>query len=139
MATIETIYLGDLRTEATHVQSGTKIITDAPVDNQGKGEAFSPTDLLSASLASCMLTIMGIKARASNINIDGTTCSITKIMAADPRRVAEIVINFKFPKEYSEKEQQLLERAALTCPVYYSVHENLKKTVTFGWEETVKA
>jgi putative redox protein len=139
MPTIETIYLGGLRTEATHVQSGTKIITDAPLDNQGKGEAFSPTDLLSASLASCMLTIMGIKARASNIDIDGTTCSITKIMAADPRRVAEIVINFKFPKDYSEKEQQLLERAALTCPVYYSVHEDLKKTVTFGWEETVKA
>jgi len=139
MATIETIYLGGLRTEATHVQSGTKIITDAPLDNQGKGEAFSPTDLLSASLASCMLTIMGIKARDSNIDIDGTTCYITKIMAADPRRVAEIVINFKFPKEYSEKEQQLLERSALTCPVYYSVHEDLKKTVTFGWEETVKA
>ena len=139
MATIETTYLGGLRTEATHVQSGTKIITDAPVDNQGKGEAFSPTDLLSASLGSCMLTIMGIKARASNIDIDGTTCSIEKIMAADPRRVAEIVINFKFPKEYSEKEQQLLERAALTCPVYYSVHEDLKKTVTSGWEETVKA
>ncbi len=137
MATIETIYLGDLRTEATHVQSGTKIITDAPVDNQGKGEAFSPTDLLSASLASCMLTIMGIKARASNINIDGTTCSIAKIMAADPRRVAEIVINFKFPKEYTEKEQQLLERAALTCPVYYSIAEDLKKTVTFGWESAV--
>jgi len=139
MATIETIYLGGLRTEATHVQSGTKIITDAPLDNQGKGEAFSPTDLLSASLASCMLTIMGIKARDSNIDIDGTTCYITKIMAADPRRVAEIVINFKFPKEYSEKEQQLLECSALTCPVYYSVHEDLKKTVTFGWEETVKA
>jgi putative redox protein len=139
MATIETIYLGGLRTEATHVQSGTKIITDAPLDNQGKGEAFSPTDLLSASLASCMLTIMGIKARASNIDIDGTTCSVTKIMAADPRRVAEIVINFKFPKEYSEKDQQMLERAALTCPVYYSVNEDLKKTVAFGWEETVKA
>jgi len=139
MATIETIYLGDLRTEATHVQSGTKIITDAPLDNQGRGEGFSPTDLLSASLASCMLTIMGIKARASNIDIDNTKCSITKIMAADPRRVAEIVISFKFPKTYTEKEQQLLERAALTCPVYYSVHEDLKKTVDFGWEAVVKA
>ena len=139
MATIETIYLGDLRTEATHVQSGTRIITDAPLDNQGRGEAFSPTDLLSASLASCMLTIMGIKARASNIDIDNTKCSITKIMAADPRRVAEIVISFKFPKTYTEKEQQLLERAALTCPVYYSVHEDLKKTVDFGWEAVVKA
>src|SRR5215469_5864541 len=133
MATIETVYLGDLRTEATHVQSGTKIITDAPTDNQGKGEAFSPTDLLSASLASCMLTIMGIKARANGIDIDGTTCSITKIMATDPRRVAEIVIKFKFPHEYDEKDRILLERAALTCPVYYSVAEDLKKTVDFGW------
>ena len=139
MATIETIYLGELRTEATHMQSGTKIITDAPVDNQGKGEAFSPTDLLSASLASCMLTIMGIKAKASNFDIDNTKCSITKIMAADPRRVAEIVISFKFPKTYTEKEQILLERAALTCPVYYSLAGDLKKTVDFGWKEEVKA
>jgi putative redox protein len=137
MATIETTYLGELRTEATHVQSGTKIITDAPVDNQGKGEAFSPTDLLSASLASCMLTIMGIKVRNSNIDIDNTKCSITKIMAADPRRVAEIVISFKFPKQYTEKEQLMLERAALTCPVYLSLHEDLKKTVDFGWEGTM--
>src|SRR5579863_5770121 len=108
MATVETTYIGDLRTENIHVQSGTKIITDAPTDNQGRGEAFSPTDLLSASLASCMLTIMGIKARANGIDIDGTTCSITKIMAADPRRVAEIVIKFKFPKEYDEKDRMLL-------------------------------
>ena len=133
MATIETIYLGDLRTEATHVQSGTKILTDAPVDNQGKGEAFSPTDMLSSSLASCMLTIMGIKAKSSGIDMDGTTCSVTKIMAADPRRVAEIQVAFKFPKQYTEKEQQLLERSALTCPVYYSLSENLKKTIHFGW------
>ncbi len=133
MATIETTYLGGLRTEATHVQSGTKIITDAPVDNQGKGEAFSPTDLLSASLASCMLTIMGIKARDNNIDIDNTTCSITKIMAVNPRRVSEVVINFKFPKQYTEQEQKLLENAALTCPVYFSVNEDLKKTVDFGW------
>jgi len=88
---------------------------------------------LSASLASCMLTIMGIKAQASNIDIDNTQCSITKIMAADPRRVSEIAISFKFPKEYTEKEQILLERAALTCPVFYSLHEGLKKTVDFGW------
>ena len=133
MATIKTTYLGGLRTEATHLQSGTKIITDAPLDNQGKGEAFSPTDLLAASLGSCMLTIMGIKARASNIDIDGATCSITKIMAADPRRVAEIVISFKFPKQYTPKEQELLERSALTCPVYYSLAESLKNTVDFGW------
>jgi putative redox protein len=139
MATIETVYLGGLRTEATHVQSGSKIITDAPVDNQGKGEAFSPTDLLSASLASCMLTIMGIKARTLDIDIDNTKCSVTKIMAANPRRVAEIVINFKFPKQYSAGEQNILEQAALTCPVYYSVHEDLKKTVNFGWQVEEKA
>ena len=133
MATIESIYIGGLRTEATHVQSGTKIITDAPVDNHGKGEAFSPTDLLSSSLASCMMTLMGIAGNTHNINIDNTTCSVTKIMAADPRRVAEIVINFKFPKTYEEKEQKILERAALTCPVYLSVHPDLKKTVDFGF------
>jgi len=139
MATIETVYLGGLRTQATHVQSGTQIITDAPVDNQGKGEAFSPTDLLSASLASCMLTIMGIKARSMNIDIDNTKCSVTKIMAANPRRVAEIVISFKFPKNYTAEEQKMLENAALTCPVYYSVHEDLKKTVDFGWQVEEKA
>jgi putative redox protein len=132
-ATVETTYLGGLRTEATHVQSGTKIITDAPVDNQGKGEAFSPTDLLAASLASCMLTIMGITGRNHGIDIDNAQCSTTKIMAADPRRVAEIVISFRFPKQYTEKEQKILERAALTCPVYYSLHADLKKTVDFGW------
>src|SRR5580693_834433 len=103
MATIETTYLGGLRTEATHVQSGTKIITDAPLDNQGRGEAFSPTDLLSASLGSCMLTIMGIKARNNHFNIDGTKCSITKIMAQNPRRVGEIQITFHFPEIYSEE------------------------------------
>lgn len=134
MATIETTYIGGLRTEATHVQSGTKILSDAPLDNQGKGEAFSPTDLLSASLASCMLTIMGITARNQNINIDNAQASVTKIMAADPRRVSEIVIDFKFPDQYTEKEQKILERAALTCPVYYSLHPDLKKTVNFGWE-----
>ncbi|MDB5009245.1 MAG: OsmC-like protein [Mucilaginibacter sp.] len=133
MATIETVYLGGLRTEATHVQSGTKIITDAPVDNHGKGEAFSPTDLMSSSLASCMLTVMGITGNTHDINIDNTECSVTKIMAADPRRVAEIVIKFQFPKEYTEKEQKILERAALTCPVYLSLHPDLKKTVDFGW------
>jgi putative redox protein len=133
MATIETVYKGDLRTEATHVQSGTKIITDAPVDNQGKGEAFSPTDLLSASLGSCMLTIMGITARTHGIDINDTKCAITKIMSANPRQVSEIVINLQFPHQYSEKEMKILENAALTCPVYLSLNADLKKTVNFGW------
>ncbi|GAA4930875.1 OsmC family protein [Mucilaginibacter defluvii] len=133
MATIETTYLGGLRTEATHLQSGTKIITDAPVDNNGKGEAFSPTDLLAASLGSCMMTIMGIAANTHGIDIDNTQCSITKIMAANPRRVAEVVVNFKFPKEYTDKEKKILEHAALTCPVHLSLGEDVKKTVDFGW------
>jgi putative redox protein len=133
MATIETTYLGDLRTEPVHVQSGTHIITDAPLDNQGKGEAFSPTDLMSASLGSCMMTIMGIASRTHGIQMDGTKCSITKIMAANPRRVSEIQISFNFPNTYTEKEQKILENAALTCPVYLSLHPDLVKTVDFGW------
>lgn len=133
MATIETTYLGELRTEPVHVQSGTHIITDAPLDNQGKGEAFSPTDLMSASLGSCMMTIMGIACRTHGIDMDGTKAAITKIMAANPRRVAEIQISFTFPKTYTEKEQKILEHAALTCPVYLSLHPDLVKTVDFGW------
>jgi len=133
MATIETTYLGELRTEATHLQSGTKIITDAPTDNQGKGEAFSPTDLLAESLAGCMLTTMGIAARAHNFNIDNTHCSVTKIMAANPRRVGEIVVDLKFPSDYNDKEKKILETASLTCPVYLSLHPDVKKTVDFGW------
>lgn len=133
MVTIETVYQGTLRTQAKHVQSGTEILTDAPVDNQGKGEAFSPTDLLAAALGSCMLTIMGIAAREHQINIENTTCSITKIMAANPRRVGEIVVDLKFPETYADKQQKILERAALTCPVYLSLHPDIKKTVSFGW------
>jgi putative redox protein len=134
MATIETTYLGELRTEATHVQSGKKTITDAPLDNQGKGEAFSPTDLLSASLGSCMLTIMGIASREHDINIDGTTCSIIKIMASDPRRVGEIKITFNFPKvDYTEKQKVILERAAITCPVAKSLHPDLLQSVVFNF------
>ena len=97
MATSKVIYLGGLRTNSTHLQSGIEIITDAPLDNQGKGEAFSPTDLMATSLANCMLTIMGIAARTHEIDIDGTTAEVTKIMAAEPRRVAEIHINLHFP------------------------------------------
>lgn len=133
MATIETVYQGELRTQATHLQSNTVIITDAPVDNQGKGASFSPTDLLASALGSCMLTIMGILCQQHGININGATCSITKNMAASPRRVAEIIIDFKFVETYSEKERKMLEYAALTCPVYLSLHPDLKKTVSFGW------
>jgi putative redox protein len=134
MATIETTYLGDLRTEATHVQSGNKLITDAPLDNHGKGEAFSPTDLLAVSLGSCMLTTMGIAAQQQGITIDGTTCSATKIMAADPRRVGEIQITFNFPSgNYSDKQKTILERAAHTCPVSKSLHPDLIESLVFSW------
>lgn len=134
MATIETIYLGDLRTQARHLRSGEQIITDAPVDNQGKGEAFSPTDLLAAALGSCMLTIMGIAAREQKVSIDGTTCSITKIMGSDPRRVAEAQIIFNFPaNDYTDKVKTILERAAHTCPVSKSLHPDLKESLIFNW------
>jgi putative redox protein len=134
MATIETTYLGELRTEATHVYSGTKAITDAPLDNKGKAESFSPSDLLTASLGSCMMTIMGIAAREHGIDIEGTTCSMTKIMASDPRRVSEIHVVMNFPKgDYSDKEKAILERSALTCPVAKSLHPDLIQNVTFNY------
>lgn len=138
MATIRTQYLGELRTEAEHLASGNKILTDAPLDNKGKGEAFSPTDLLSASLGSCMLTIMGIAAREHGIDMLGTEMDITKIMESKPRKVGEIVINIHFPKTYNEKEKLILERSALTCPVYLSLHPNLKKTISFLYEEKLE-
>src|SRR5690606_26467839 len=116
-------YLGDLRTRATHLRSGNALITDAPIDNQGKGEAFSPTDLLATALGSCMLTVMGIAARDHNINLEGAQLETTKIMAADPRRVSRLDISFTFPKGqvFSDKEKLILEKAARTCPVFYSL------------------
>lgn len=134
MATSTVTYLGDLRTEATHLRSGEKIITDPPVDNQGKGEAFSPTDLLATSLGNCMLTIMGIAARERNWNIEGTTCTITKIMAAEPRRVSEIHAEVSFPYSFSDKEKTVLEHAAKTCPVFYSLHPDIRKIITFKYQ-----
>ena len=134
MATIHTRYDGGLRTTAQHLQSGMKIITDAPLDNQGRGEAFSPTDLLAASLGSCMLTLMGIAARNHHFSIDGTEISITKMMAANPRRVAEIKIEFTMPQNnFTDEQKQLMERAAHTCPVALSLHPDLKQTIIFKY------
>jgi uncharacterized OsmC-like protein len=132
--TVKTTYLGDLRTENIHLQSGSKIITDAPVDNRGKGEAFSPTDLLATALGNCIMTIMGIKAMDNGIDITGTEIEITKIMANDPRRVAEVIMEFHFPKRnYSEEEKRLIESVAGTSPVPLSVHTNVKQTIRFNW------
>src|SRR6516225_7216677 len=125
--TSEIIYKGSLRTEAKHLQSNTIIETDAPTDNQGKGERFSPSDLLATSLGSCMLTIMGIKARDMNISLDGTEVSIQKFMKPEPRRVSSIDVRFNFPSSLNlnEKEKIILERAALTCPVAESIHPGI--------------
>ena len=132
MQTSSIIYLGELRTEAVHTLSGKKLNTDAPLDNQGKGESFSPTDLLATSLGTCMLTIMGISAQTHGFSIDGTKVAITKIMGANPRRVVEIVVELTFPhNSYSAKERKLLELAAKECPVANSLHPDLKQTIKF--------
>jgi uncharacterized OsmC-like protein len=134
METVKTTYLGGLRTEATHIQSNSTIHTDAPLDNHGEGEAFSPTDLFAASFGSCMLTIMGISANAHGFNIDGTTAKITKIMGSNPRRIAEIVVELTFPKNnYSTKEKKIIELCAKECPVANSLHSDLKQTVIFNY------
>jgi uncharacterized OsmC-like protein len=134
MATVKTTYLGDLRTENIHLQSGTKIITDAPTDNRGKGESFSPTDLLATALGNCIMTIMGIKAMDNGIDIVGTELEITKIMAENPRRVDEVVIEFNFPKrDYTNEQKELIESVAGKSPVPLSVHPHLKQTIKFNW------
>ena len=126
-------YLGDLRTSAIHIASGKNFITDAPIDNQGKGEAFSPTDTVATALASCLLTIMGIKARDLNIDISKTTAEVAKIMASNPRRISEIQITVNFTKSYDQRIKKILEKAALACPVSNSLHPNLKQNILFNW------
>lgn len=134
MATITTVYKGGLRTEATHVQSGNIIITDAPVDNQGRGEAFSPTDLLAGALGSCMLTIMGIAANNHGFDIDGTKIEVLKVMGANPRKVAEVHVTFNMPSNnYDDHTRKIIEKAAHTCPVALSLHPDLKQIITFNW------
>lgn len=132
--TARVTYQGGLRTEAQHVRSGQEIITDAPLDNKGKGEAFSPTDLLATSLSVCMITIMGISANEHGFNIDGTTAKVWKIMESNPRRVGEIRIELNFPKNnYSDKEKKFIEKSAYSCPVYLSLHPDLKKSITLNF------
>jgi uncharacterized OsmC-like protein len=132
METVRTTYKGDLRTEATHVHSGNTITTDAPLDNKGKGEYFSPTDLLATSLGSCMLTTMGIAANTHQIDFTNASVKVTKIMVKDPRKVGEIVVELQMGgKNYTEKEKTILEKAALTCPVALSLHPEVKQTVNF--------
>lgn len=125
-------YLGELRTECKHLLSGQKIITDAPPDNQGKGEAFSPTDLTATSLATCILTTMGI--RAKELDITGTRAEVTKIMASDPRRISRIEVKIKMPKnDFSDKDKKVLEDIARTCPVALSLSEKIEQVIDFEW------
>ncbi|HSP12909.1 MAG TPA: OsmC family protein [Salegentibacter sp.] len=131
--TSKVVYQGNLRTEAEHLQSGRKMITDAPVDNHGKGEAFSPTDTVATALATCMLTVMGIKAEEMEIELKGTKAEVTKIMAENPRRISKIEVNLNFPKIYSEKETKILENTARTCPVLQSLHPEIEKIITFNY------
>ncbi|MBM3579523.1 MAG: OsmC family protein [Alphaproteobacteria bacterium] len=132
--TIKTKYLGELRTESVHVKSGSQLITDAPLDNEGKGEAFSPTDLLTTSLATCMITVMGIAANQCKLRIDDLKCDVTKIMTTNPRKIAEVIIELNFaPNDFSKEQRQILQDAAYSCPVALSLHPDLKKTVSFNF------
>lgn len=132
METVKTIYLGELRTEATHLRSNNKILTDAPVDNQGKGSTFSPTDLFVTSLGSCMLTIIGIAANTHKFSIENTKINITKIMGENPRRVCEIHIDFYFPdNNYSGKEKRIIKTSAENCPVAKSIHPDILLQINY--------
>jgi putative redox protein len=134
--TSSVIYNGELRTYCVHEQSSSSIETDAPTDNNGKGERFSPTDLMATSLASCMLTVMGIKARSMDIELKGIEVGVEKIMKADPRRVGGINLSFTFPaalKGVDEKTKQVLKNTAVTCPVAKSIHPDIEVQVNWNW------
>jgi putative redox protein len=131
METTRTKYLGNLRTEMLHVRSGKVVITDAPVDNKGKGEYFSPTDLVASALGSCIFTIMGIAAREHGFSIDGSSCKITKIMTDAPRKIGEIKIEFDLRgSAYTDKQKKILDYCVKTCPVAMSLNESVVQNVT---------
>jgi uncharacterized OsmC-like protein len=133
METVRTKYL---RTEATHVASGKSIVTDAPLDNQGRGEFFSPTDLVATALGSCIMTIMGIAARQYSINLDGVSFAITKIMAENPRRIGEIAIVFDFTmRDYTDKQKKVLEYCVRTCPVAQTLHPSVNQNVNLVFRD----
>lgn len=131
--TSKVVYLGELRTECTHLKSGNSFITDAPTDNNGKGLAFSPTDTVATGLASCMMTVMGIKARDLGVDMTGTTSEVTKTMASDPRRISKIEVLINLPVEADDKTKKILENTGRTCPVLYSLHPDIEKVITFNW------
>lgn len=132
--TSEVIYLGDLRTKSTHIASQSEILSDAPIDNNGKGEAFSPTDYVANALASCMLTIMGIKAREMNVDISQSRVEVTKIMQSEPRRIAEIEVKIFMSLQADIKTKTILENAAKACPVAKSLHPDIVQKIEFIWK-----
>src|SRR5690606_30240268 len=131
--TSQVIYLGDLRTESVHTASGATLLSDAPIDNSGKGEAFSPTDTVANALASCMFTVMGIKARDMGIDFRGAKASVTKVMQSDPRCISRIEVVVDMPSALNEKSRAILERTARTCPVFLSLHPQIDKDIRFNW------
>jgi uncharacterized OsmC-like protein len=133
MSTSKVTYLGNLRTECEHLKSGNTYITDAPLDNRGKGEAFSPTDTVATGLANCMLTVMGIKARDLEVVLDGSTALVTKHMSSNPRRIARIEVEISLPSGVSEKHRKILENTANTCPVIHSLHPDIEKQIQYQW------
>ncbi len=132
MPTIHSRYLGNLRTEQTHLASGAVLITDAPIDNQGKGEAFSPTDSVCAALSACMITLMGIAANTHQIPFEGIEAEVTKFMSVAPRKIEKIVVHFwGFDQSLNDHQKKILERAALTCPVGLSLDSAVKQDISF--------
>ena len=132
--TAEVVYKGDLRTEAVHLRSGNHTFTDAPVDNRGKGETFSPTDMVAVAHASCILTIMGIKALDKGIDMEGAKISTKKVMGANPRRIVTLDVHIQMPnKPYSDQEKKILEKAAYLCPVKNSLNDDLEEIIKFSW------
>ena len=133
MTTSVVFYSGNLRTESQHLQSGETITTDAPIDNEGTGQAFSPTDLAATSLANCMMTVMGIVANRHNIDIEGARADVEKFMGVNPRRIVEIKIDFHFPISYDTATKKLLEQSALNCPVSKSLSESIFQNIHFNY------
>jgi putative redox protein len=133
MVEIKMTYEGDLRCKATHGPSGTVLVTDAPVDNMGKGQSFSPTDLVATALGTCMLTTMAIVAERANIDLRGTTVSVTKEMSASPRRIGRLAVTFNVPVKLNEEQKQKLHNAAMACPVHKSLDQGVEIPVEFVW------
>ena len=134
--TSKIIYTGGLHTEAVHVKSGKTLVTDAPTDNNGKGDAFSPTDLVATALGSCLVTIMCIKSATLGYDLPGIEIEVTKIMASNPRRISEVKVMLNIPHNPSVKDRVILEKAALACPLAKSLHPDLKQTVEFVWNSS---